>query len=145
MNNLTLQTDDVTVQNTLTITDGELIQTINLTTGVVTVAAAGKWTNSTDGNVTLSGDVANAGTIAFAGLTGDGILIRSSVAGTQRNWQGAGTFTMTDIDVQDQTCIGSAPAYIQVTSGTDSGNNINWVFGTGTQVAGSLYDAIGGY
>ena len=143
--NLTVQTNDLTVSGTLTITDGELIQQKSITTGVVTLSdVSGKWTNATDNaNVTLSGDVSNTGTISFDAPTGDLIQIRSSSGGTQRDWAGSGTFTMTDVDVQDQTATSGTPSSISVTSGTDSGNNINWIFGAGT-VAGRVYDGLGG-
>jgi len=146
--NLTMKTDSVTINGTLTITDGELIQDpatdINITTGAVSlVDASSKWTNHSDGDVTLSGNVSNAGTIDFNGETGDGIQIRSSAAGTRRNWTGAGTFTMEDVDVKDQSCPGPTPASITVTSGTDNGNNVNWIFGANT-VSGTVYNSIGG-
>jgi uncharacterized repeat protein (TIGR01451 family) len=79
-------------------------------------------------NLTLGGNVANAGTMTFNAPTSDLILIRSTPDGTQRNWQGAGAFNMTDVDVKDQTCIGGTPANIYVVHGTDSGNNVNWAF-----------------
>ena len=128
--NLTFQTDSVTVNGALTITDGELIQQVALTTGTVTLSdTTSKWTNVTDNaNLVLSGNVSNAGTITFDAPTDDLIQIRSSIDGTQRNWQGAGTFNMTDVDVKDQTCSGGNPSNITVVSGTDSGNNLNWIF-----------------
>ncbi len=138
--NITLITNDLTVNSGLTILDGELIQQRSIATGAVTLAdASSKWTNITDNaNVTLAGDVANTGSISFDAPTGDLIQIRSSVGGTQRNWQGSGTFSMTDVDVQDQTAIGGTPANIVVTSGTNSGNNINWLFGT-KSIGGTVY------
>ncbi len=138
--NLTVQTDDLTINGTLTVTDGELVQQRSITTGAVNLASAtSKWTNVTNNaNVTLSGNVSNSGTISFDAPTGDLVQIRSSVGGTQRNWQGSGTFTMTDVDVQDQTAIGGTPANITVTSGTNSGNNINWLFGSNS-IAGIVY------
>lgn len=145
--NVTFQNDAVTINGTLTITDGELIQEVALATGAVTLSdASSEWTNTTDNaNVTLSGNVANAGTITFNAPTSDLIQITSSASPTRRNWQGAGTFTMEDVDVKDQSCSGAPPipANITVTSGTNSGNNINWIFGTNT-VSGTVYNAIGG-
>ena len=144
--NVTLANSDLVVTNSLTITDGELIQgALNITTGTVSVSSAGKWTNISTGDLTLSGDLSNAGTITFdSSDNGDGITIVSSVDGTRRNWQGAGTFTMTDVQVKDQKCIGGTPNRMAVTSGTDNGNNVNWLFdhlGTST-VSGSLYDSV---
>jgi len=143
--NLTFQTDDVVISNTLTITDGEMIQDdVDVETGAVAIQAAGIWTNYSDGDVTLAGGITNNGIIDFNGTTGDGILIRSTVDGTQHNWQGAGTFTLEDVDVKDQTCIGGTPTHIIVTDGTDSGHNINFVFGVGTLISGSFFDSISG-
>ncbi|MCK4905286.1 hypothetical protein KAS42_03475, partial [bacterium] len=143
--NVTFQTDAVTIDGALTITDGELIQQVALTTGTVTLSdASSKWANVTDNaNVTLSGAVANTGTITFNPPISDLIQIRSLPDGTQYNWQGGGAFNMTDVNVKDQTCIGGTPANITVTSGTNSGNNINWVFGAST-VSGTVYNSIGG-
>ncbi|MBU1811375.1 MAG: hypothetical protein KJ629_09610, partial [Candidatus Omnitrophica bacterium] len=139
---LTLQTDPVIIENSFTITFGELIQAegINLTTGDVIVEAAGKWTNISDGDVTLSGNVSNSGIITFNGVTAlNGISITSSAAGAQRNWQGQGVFSMADVDVRDQACIGGVPPYMEVTDGTDSGNNINWFFKGIDELAGIAY------
>ncbi len=139
--NLTVQTSDLTINGSLTITDGELIQTRSITTGAVTLSdASSKWTNVTDNaNVTLFSTVANTGAITFDAPTGDLIQIRSSVGGTQRNWQGSGAFSMTDVDVLDQTAIGGTPANITVTSGTNSGNNVNWLFGGTKTISGTVY------
>ncbi len=144
--NLTVQTDNLSVTGALTVTDGELIQGLtNITLAGLTVAAAGKYSNSSTGDLTMSGAVSSAGTIAFDANGGgagsaDDILIRSSVLGTQRNWQGAGTFSMTDVDVKDQTALGGTPAAITVSSGTNSGNNINWLFGAVT-ISGTAYSS----
>ena len=84
------------------------------------------------GGLTLAADVSNSGTIRLNGggtACGDTtkIVLRSSVLGTQRAWSGAGTFSMTDVDVQDQ----AGSAAIIVTGGIDSGNNgSNWTFAT---------------
>ena len=139
--NLTVQTNDLTVNGTLSVSDGELIQQRSITAGAITLTdATSKWTNTTDNaNVTLAGDVNNTGIITFDAPTGDLILIRSSAAGTQRNWQGTGTFSMTDVDAEDQSCTGGTPANISVASGTNSGNNINWIFGSST-IGGTVYN-----
>jgi uncharacterized repeat protein (TIGR01451 family) len=140
--NVTFQTNAALISGTLTITDGELIQSsVDLAVGAVAVAAAGKWTNLSDGDVTLSGDVANAGTIIFDAATGspDGIVLRSSAAGTRRNWQGAGTFSLTDVDVRDMSATGGTPAGVTVSSGTNSGNNVNWFFGGAVTIGGNVY------
>jgi hypothetical protein len=129
----------------LAVTSGTFSQagTSNLTSGAVTVSSGATWSNLAQGDVTLSGDVSNAGTITFNanGATcgeADDILVRSSVNGTRRGWSGAGTFNMTDVDVKDQKApaLTPPPVAIVVTSGTDSGNNSGWAF-SGTCTAGT--------
>ena len=111
---------------TLTITSGMLDQgaTFNLTSGPITVGAAGILQNLSTGNLTLSGDVSNSGTITLnsngaACGDADSIQIRSSASPTQRLWSGSGTFDLVDVDVQDQ----AGTASITVLSGTDTANN----------------------
>lgn len=128
-----------TVAGTLTLTQGELAHdtgAINSLTvegaTAVSIAAAGTWTNYSTftSTVTLGGTVVNAGTIDFnstASTCGDAdvILLRSSASPTQRLWSGAGSFSLTDVDVQDQ----AGSAAITVYSGFDSGGNGgNWTF-----------------
>lgn len=117
--------------NALSVQSGTFSQgsAANVTAGTATVAANGVWINSGTGDLNLGGAVSNAGTIAFdangAGCGADDILIRSTVSGFQRAWSGFGTFTMSDVDVKDQ----SGTAIITVNSGTDSGTNgLNWLF-----------------
>ena len=103
---------------------------------VVVVAPGATWRNLGTGDVTLSSGVLNAGQIVFnANGTpcgeNDDIQIRSSVNGTQRTWSGTGTFSMTDVDVQDQKVPGglSRPLQIIVNSGTGAAaNNTGWTF-----------------
>ncbi|HEX6182690.1 MAG TPA: FG-GAP-like repeat-containing protein [Pyrinomonadaceae bacterium] len=130
---LTLSTSHVF--DALTINNGATLdQSANstLTVGKLTVGAGGLLRNLGDGDLVLKGDVSNAGTIQLNGAgaacgDADTILIRSSVAGTQRAWSGAGAFQLTDVDVQDQ----AGTAAIQVRSGTNSGNvGANWTFAT---------------
>ena len=66
---------------------------------------------------------------AGAGCGGtDDILIRSSVAATQRAWSGTGTFTLKDVDVKDQAGTAAITAY----NSTNTGNNgANWTFAAG--------------
>ena len=59
------------------------------------------------GNLTLSGTVTNNGAIRFnegGAMCGDAnkIIVRSSVAGTQRAWSGGGVYSMRNVDVMDQ-------------------------------------------
>jgi hypothetical protein len=118
--------------STLTVSDGTFDQgaSFNLAVGPVVVSSIGTWRNLGSGDLTLAGDFFNAGTAEFNGGAGgcgdaDSILIRSSAAGTQRAWAGAGTFLLTDVDVKDQ----AGTAAVTVRSGTDSGNNgANWSF-----------------
>jgi CSLREA domain-containing protein len=119
---------------TLSIANGTLDQgaSSNLTAGPVSLSAQGTLRNLGTGDLTLSGDVSNSGTIQLNGGgpacgDADSILIRSSVAGAQRAWSGAGTFSLTDVDVRDQ----AGTASVQVLSGTNSGDNgPNWTFAT---------------
>jgi hypothetical protein len=54
--------------------------------------------------------------------------LNSTTAAT-RNWQGAGTFSLTDVTVNHQTAIGGTPADISPLSSTDgTGDNTNWYF-----------------
>jgi Peptidase family C25 len=114
----------------------------------VTVSPGAIWQNLGKGDVTLSGDVANSGTINFnANGTScgdaDDIQIRSSVSGTARTWSGTGTFSMIDINVKDQrTPVAPPPAFILVNSGTDAGGNTGWVFVN--QCTAGTYTWIGG-
>ena len=107
----------------------------NLTAAAITVGPSGVLYMDT-GNFTLGGNLSNSGVVTInAGGPNcgddDAILIRSSVAGTQRLWSGSGTFNMKDVDVQDQ----AGDASIQVFSGTNSGNNgTNWTINSGCSV-----------
>jgi hypothetical protein len=122
--------NNTTVGTALSVTSGVFDQgaNSNLTSNTITVSSGATLQNLGTGDLTLSGDVANAGTINFNanGNTcgdNDDILIRSSA--TQRLWTGLGTFSMTDVDVKDQ----AGTAVIPVTSGTNSGNNgVTWTF-----------------
>jgi hypothetical protein len=128
----------------LSITSGTFNQagTSDLTSGAVTVASGTTWSNLAQGDLTLTGDVANAGTINFnanGGSCGDNddIVISSSVSGIPRTWSGAGTFSMIDVNVSDQkTPLVPPPAAILVTSGTNAGGNTGWFF-SGTCTAGT--------
>ena len=69
--NVTLTTTNLRVTNTLTVTDGELIQgALNVRPegsvgNAVTIASAGKLTNISTGNLTLGNTFSNAGTATF--------------------------------------------------------------------------------
>ncbi|HEX8148633.1 MAG TPA: Calx-beta domain-containing protein [Pyrinomonadaceae bacterium] len=102
----------------------------NLSVGPLTVAQGGAFRNVGTGDLTLGGGVSNDGALTLDGGgaacgDADSILLRSSAAGVQRAWSGAGTFSLADVDVRDQA--GTAP--VAVRSGTNSGNNgANWTF-----------------
>lgn len=133
--------DNLTISESLDIQDGQVVfgaadltvSDISANGTALTVASGASLTNAGTGNLTLGGNVSNAGTISFdssgsgAG-DADSIQIRSTSNGTQRNWQGAGTFTMIDVDVEDQEATGGTPATILAQNSTDTGNNTNWTF-----------------
>ena len=134
--NLTLASA-IIVRNLLTITDGTLVQGDNNVrvegTSAVSVETNGEWRNIGDGDLTLGGTFANAGSVSFdtddSGCTDvtDDILIRSTSAGVQKSWTTtAGTFTMYNIDVQDQA--GTASITVYEGTGTDQNNGANWTF-----------------
>jgi Calx-beta domain/Right handed beta helix region/Domain of unknown function (DUF4214) len=116
----------------LNVTSGVFDQgpSANVSSGAVSVSSGATWSNTGTGDLTLSGGVANSGSISFNGAgagcpQSDDILIRSSVNGTQRAWSGLGTYSLTDVDVKDQ----AGTAIISVRSGANSGNNgLNWLF-----------------
>ena len=91
----------------INITSGVLDQAnANVTSGPVSVSSGATFRNYAFGQLRLSGDVTNNGTIDFNGNgTGcpqsDSIQIRSDSV-TQRAWSGTGTFSMTDVDVAGQ-------------------------------------------
>jgi len=119
----------------------------NLAAGPITINNGGVLRNFGTGDLTLENTLTNnaGGTVNFNGNGGqcgdtDDILIRSDST-TQRSWNGAGTFSMQDVDVSRQG--GSSPITVQ--SGTDSSNNgINWTFVGCTTVAVKLqsFDAV---
>ncbi|HXM48975.1 MAG TPA: C25 family cysteine peptidase [Pyrinomonadaceae bacterium] len=137
-NNKVSPAKDITVSAALNVASGVFNQgagaadDFSLTTNNVTVSSGATWQNLGKGDLILSGDVANSGTINFnANGTScgdaDDILIRSS--STVRTWSGAGTFTMIDVNVKDQKVpLAPPPAFILVTSGTDATGNTGWVF-----------------
>jgi autotransporter-associated beta strand protein len=132
----------------LNITSGIFDQgtSFNVSSGAVTVSSGATFKNLGTGDLTLSGDVSNSGTINFnANGTPcgdpDDISISSSVGGTQRTWSGTGTFSMTDVTVQDQTT--GVGTVILVRNGTNAGNNgSGWVFVT--SCSSGTYTWVGG-
>ncbi|HMG74860.1 MAG TPA: LamG-like jellyroll fold domain-containing protein [Pyrinomonadaceae bacterium] len=156
-NNVVSLAVSTTVSTALNVTAGVFNQgasasdDFDVTTNSVTVGANGTWQNLGKGNVTLTGNVSNAGQIIFnANGTpcggDDDILIRSLPDGTKRTWSGAGTFSMTDVDVKDQKVPGALtlPLQIIVNNGTDAaggGTNTGWTF---TNTCNGPYTWIGG-
>lgn len=130
----------LTVRNTLTITDGQLIQNnaydvrVEGSTAVVIASGIDKeWTNIGTGDLTLGGSFDNAGSVSFdtndTGCTdiADGIQILSTSNGVQRTWSGTtGTFYMYNVYVQDMTR--SASPNITVYVGSSSNVTGNWTF-----------------
>ncbi len=102
----------------------------NLTVGALTVTQGGAFQNIGTGDLTLKGNVSNNGTITLNGGgaacgDADSILLRPFIPDEQILWAGAGTFSLSDVDVSYQ----AGSALISVLSGTNSGNNgANWTF-----------------
>ncbi|OGY60217.1 MAG: hypothetical protein A3F24_00570 [Candidatus Colwellbacteria bacterium RIFCSPHIGHO2_12_FULL_44_17] len=99
--NVTLSSTHLRVTNTLTITDGELVQsTLNIgaigASTAISIASAGKWTNISTGDISLGGTVSNAGVINLNGGgascgDADGIAITSNLLSTDTGFQVATT------------------------------------------------------
>lgn len=146
-----LPDSDLTVAGRLTVTSGTLnfdndknltLSDAGATGTALSVGAAGTLANTGTGDLTLAAAVANAGAISFNSSddAGNAIQLRSSVNGTQRNWQGAGTYSMTDVNAKDQTVIGGTPVGINLVSSTNAGNNINFFFGGAMTIQGTAYN-----
>ena len=127
--NVTLSVTDLRVTNTITITDGEFIQgALNVQaegTTSISVQSNGAWTNISTGDITLGGDVSNAGVITLQGNgqtcgDNDDILIRP-VDNKTKNWTGSGTFDFNDIDVRRMGGTATINAYSSTDSGQISG------------------------
>lgn len=130
----------------LNLISGNAVQTGAYSHGFssLTVSPAASFVNEFGGTITLSGDVNNDGIISLnangAGCQADSIALRSNNA-TQRNWNGAGYFFMTDVDVSGQ----SGTPIITVYNGTNSGNNgANWVFNGSCFIPTSANVSVGG-
>ncbi len=87
-----------------------------------TCATAGKQFTFTAGSTqTING------TLTFTGAAGNLIILRSSIAGTQWKIDPFAT-NISYVDVQDSDNIN--PTIITAANSTNSGNNINWFFGS---------------
>jgi fibronectin-binding autotransporter adhesin len=106
----------VTLAATAAISNGTYNQagSLSMTAGIMQVHASGVWSNTGTGAITLAGNLTNSGTITLNSNNGalcvdgaDSIVIRSSVNNTLRSWsngtQGAGTFNIYNVDVDDMT------------------------------------------
>jgi hypothetical protein len=106
----------------LTITAGTLNQGASYTvaTGAVTVGSSGVWYNSGTGDITLGGNVSNAGIIDLngggSGCGTDEIAITGG--GSTRTWSGAGTFSIVDVTATNQ-----ADSSITAYSSTNGGSS----------------------
>ncbi|HKO60900.1 MAG TPA: C25 family cysteine peptidase [Pyrinomonadaceae bacterium] len=118
-----------TVTSALNINQGVFDQgaSSNLQSNTVTIGGGGTFRNFGTGDLTLAGNVSNAGTILFSALgspcgDADDILISSNVAG-QRTWTNTGTLVLSDVTVEDMA------GTVVVQSGTNNGNNaVTWTF-----------------
>jgi hypothetical protein len=139
-NTMTLTSTHLRVGNTLTITRGILSQgTFNvraLGTTAVSIGANGTWENISTGDISLGGNLSNAGTLTFKGNNtcgGADDIVITSTSGTP-SWSGAGSFELRDVSLANQ----NASVAISVFSSTDAGGNTgSWTFYPGC-VAGSL-------
>jgi hypothetical protein len=119
---------NVTFSGDLTITKGVFSQgaSYNMTVGAVSVGANGTWSNLGTGDVTLGGDVSNAGVIILksnnAGCGGSDDIVLTSTNTTKRTWSGGGTFNLYNLSVSYMQ--GSMTTY----SSTNGGNNTSWTF-----------------
>jgi hypothetical protein len=126
------------VSGTLYLADGS-----DLRSGNLTIGTNGRLVNDSSATITLGGNISNSGRIDLQGggadcPGGDLILIRSTVAGTQRQWNGSGAFRIVDADIQDMAGSAAITAY----SSTNSGNvGANWSFNAGCPAAVSISPA----
>jgi len=139
LDNVTLASNLI-VRNTLTLTDGQLIQgnyDVRAEGSSAVSIASGtdkEWTNIGTGDLVLGGTFANAGSVAFdtndndCSVVTDDIQITSTAGGTQRTWSGTGEFNMYNVYVQDMTR--SDSPNITVYNGSSSNVTGNWTFST---------------
>lgn len=146
--NVTLTTNGIRVTNTLTITDGELIQgALNVRaegSTAVSIAAAGKWSNISTGDIKLGGSASVAsGGVWYLDVQGnndgcaggdtDDITLTTTDGATQRTISGAGTFTFYDVSVSYMNGSG----VVTVNGGTNVSNNTGITFnGCGITISG---------
>jgi hypothetical protein len=136
--NVTLASN-LTVRNTLTITDGQLIQgnyDVRAEGSTAVSIASGtdkEWTNIGTGDLVLGGNFSNFGSVSFSandvecgGNDDDGGPDDISISSTDTNlktWSGSGTFNLYNITASYQ-----ADSSISCTSCTNSGGTSTWIF-----------------
>lgn len=104
---------------------------VDMTFGTLITGTNGYLVVSSAADITVGGSVTNNGRIdlrhqgASCSVSNDRIVLRSSLAGSQRSWNGTGVSLMTGLDVQDMA---GAQQFL-VWYGLNSGNNgDNWQF-----------------
>jgi hypothetical protein len=118
----------------LSVLSGQFIQgTTGVACSTATVGAGGVWQNHSTGAISIgSGGLTNNGVIDFnangtaCGQTDD-IAVTSTSGGIDRNWQGSGTFNLTDVNITDQNATVPVTAY----SSTNTSNTGSWTFDAG--------------
>lgn len=132
----------------LNIVSGNVVETgsYNLLLASLSISTGASLVNEFGGTITLAGNLTNDGMLTLNGAgagcpQADTLLIRSSVAGTQRQWSGTGNYTLVDVDLKDQNSVGRV---INTYSGTDSGNNMNFVFNNSCLVPTAANAAVSG-
>ncbi len=153
--NVTLDTNGINVANTLTITDGELVQgALNVRAEgatAVSIVSTGKWSNISTGDIKLGGTATNNGTwLLDVGGNSDGcgggdtddITLTTTDGATQRSLAGSGTFTWYDVSVSYM----NATVAITVNGGTNVSNNAgSFTFNAcGITITGTIYSNSGG-
>ena len=129
----------------LNITSGTLDQgaSFNLqTSNTLTIGAAGTLRDFGTGDLTLGSNLINNGVFNFNGggtncsdpNVADQILIRSSSSGTTRAWSGGGTFSVVDVDVQDQDASAIAGGITAFGSSVIN-NSLGWTTNSGCPIA----------
>jgi len=144
--NVTVTTNGINVANTLTITDGELIQgALDIRVEgatAVSIATNGAWTNIVTGDLTLGGTFTTAGTATFntnnnAQCTDvtDDIVITSTDTNT-RLWTNTGTLVLRNVNATYMTNA-SITAYTSTL-----GTGTTWVAGScGVTLSGTVYQS----
>ncbi len=110
--------------------------------GVYVISGADTFTNMTRQGTNVFTDglqfTANqviSGTFTIAGYDGAHRLqFTSSVAGTQRQITVNGSNVVSNCDISDSACVGSASKDISAGNNSDLGNNLGWIFTPGSNV-----------